>query len=271
MSKIRIGVPQHLAARPLIFGLAQHSDDSVTLSYDEPGALALSLERREIDAALIPSIEYLRGVGRFSVPGPALVATGPTKNLLLISNKPLARVRRVAVDDFSRTPLVALRVVLDKLYGILPDICVLKRKPQASCDWCEEFDALLLTGDEGLHYCSRELTADETCHDIGELWRALYSKPLVLSLWAYNDERLGKQLEAILNASKNYGVTHLSTISRNLAETSSFDGESLRRYFEAGFGFNLGVDEEEALLCLQDAACEYQLLQSRRLDKVLVG
>lgn len=271
MSKIRIGVPEHLAARPLISGLAQNSDDSIVLVYDEPGSLALSLERREIDAALIPSIEFLRGVGQFSVPGSALVANGPTKNLLLISNKPLEQVRRVAVDEFSRTPLVALRVVLDKLYGILPDLCVLKRKPQASCDWCEDFDAVLLTGDEGLRYCSREMTPSEICHDIGEMWRALYSKPLVLSLWAYNDEGLGKQLEAILNASRDYGVKNISRLFDTPSESLPYDGEFLSRYYDSGFGFHLGVDEEEGLRLLQDTAFDYELLQHKRLDRVLVG
>ena len=271
MSKIRIGVPNHLATRPLIFGLTQNPNENVELVYDEPGSLALSLERREIDTALIPSIEFLRGVGEFSVPGAALVANGPTKTLLLVADKPLGKVRRVAVDEFSRTPLIALRVALDKLYGILPDLCVLKRRPQSADDWRQDFDAILLAGDEGLHYCSREMSPDEVCYDVGELWRRLYPKPLVLSLWAYNDENLGRQLKAILTASRDYGIKHLSMLSDSLAKISPYDGEFFFRYFTTGLSFFLGKDEEEGLRALQDAACEYQLLQSKRLDKVLVG
>jgi chorismate dehydratase len=271
VGKIRIGVPKHLAVRPLIFGLTQTADDSIVLVFDEPGCLALSLERGEIAAALIPSIEFLRGVGKYSVPNTALVATGRSRSLLLIADKPLEDVRRVAVDEFSRTPLVALRVVLDKLHGTLPDLCVLKKRPRSVDDWRGEFDAALLTGDDGLGYCSRELTPEETCYDVGDLWRRLFSKPLVLSLFAYNDEGLGSQLREILNVSRDFGVENLSRLCGELSQSYPYDAGFLFRYFETGFRYCLGVDEEDGLRCLQDAACEYQLLQKRRLEKVLIG
>jgi chorismate dehydratase len=271
LGKIHIGVPNHLAVRPLIFGLTRNTEDSVELLYDEPGALAVSLERREIDAALIPSIEFLRGVGEFSVPGTGLVASGPTKSLLLVADKPLGEIRRVAVDEFSRTPLVALRVVLDKLHGALPDLWVLKKRPRCAEDWRGDFDAVLLTGDDGIDYCSRGTASEETCHNVGDLWRRIYSKPLVLSVFAYNEESIGNQLRAILTASRDYGVRNMPTLCDELAKTRPFDTAFLRAYFEDGLSYRLGADEEDGLRCLQDAACEYQILQTRRLDNVLIG
>lgn len=267
MKRIRIGASDHLAIRPLLLGLAENAPKGVELVYEEPGALALSLERGGLDTALIPSIEFLRGVGEFAVRGPALVAKGRTMGLVLVSEKPFPEIKRVAVDEFSGTPLVALRVVLDKMYGILPDLCVLKRRPLSASNWREEFDAVLLTDDDGLRYACHEKRPTETCHDIGEMWRSLFSSPLVISVWAYNDERLGEDIESVLVSSRDQAVGNLTALSKAIARSSAYDAGFLFEYFSSAWGYDLGSGEEEGLRILEDVSCEYELLQARRLEK----
>jgi chorismate dehydratase len=269
VKRIRIGASDHLANRPLLLGLAENAPKGVELVYEEPGPLALSLERGSLDAALIPSIEFLRGVGEFAVRGPALVANGRTMGLVLVSEKPFPEIKRVAVDEFSGTPLVALRVVLDKLYGILPDLCVLKRRPLSASNWRDEFDAVLLTDDDGLRYACCEKRPAETCHDIGELWHSLFSSPLVISVWAYNDERLGEEIESVLVSSRDQAVGDLTAFSEAIARSSTYDAGFLFEYFSSAWGYDLGPGEEEGLRTLEDVACEYELLQTRRLEKVV--
>ena len=74
MNQIRIGAPHFISVRPLVYGFTHNVTPHVELVYGEPAMLADALERGRLDAALIPSIEYLRGVGRFVVEGPALLA-----------------------------------------------------------------------------------------------------------------------------------------------------------------------------------------------------
>lgn len=269
MKRIRIGASDHLAVRPLLAGLAEHAPKSVELVYEEPGPLTLALERGALDAALIPSIEYLRGVGAFALRGPALVAHECTMGLVLVSEKPFHEIKRVAVEEFCGTPLVALRVVLDKLHGILPDLCILKRKPLGTSNWRDEFDAALLTDDDALAYTCGEVRPAETGHDVGGMWQSLFSNPLVISVWAYNDPRLGRTIESILASSRDCGVESIPAISRSLAQTSTYDEGFLREYFFSAWSYDLGPSEEEGLRILEDVACEYELLQHRRLEKVV--
>jgi chorismate dehydratase len=271
VKRIRIGASDHLAIRPLLYGLAGNAREGVELVRDEPGSLALELERGALDAALIPSIEFLRGVGQYAVPGPALVARGATKGLLLVTKKPLPEVERIAVDEFSRTPLVALRAVLDKGFSILPDMCVVKRKPLNASNWRDEFDAALLTDDEGLQYAEREMTASETCYDVGEMWCSLFGQPLVVSLWAYNDPRLGGELGSRLVAARDRGLENLAVLCQSAARASSYDVAFLLRYYSNAWGFDLGREEEEGLRLLEDVAYEYQLLQQRRLERAAIA
>ena len=271
VKRIRIGASNHLAIRPLLFGLTESTHNGVDLVREEPGALALALERRDLDAALIPSIEFLRGVGEYTVPGPALVARGRTMGLLLVTKKPISEVERIAVGEFSRTPLVALRAVLDKEFEILPDLCVVKRRPLNASNWREDFDAALLTDDEGLQYAHGEANQSETYYDVGEMWCSLFAQPLVISVWAYNDARLGRELESILVASRDYGVNNLSALSEAVARKSSYDAGFLRQYYSTSWGFDLGPAEEEGLRLLEDVAYEYQLLQDRRMEKAVMA
>ncbi|MBP2680773.1 MAG: mqnA [Candidatus Krumholzibacteriota bacterium] len=271
VKRIRIGASDHLANRPLLFGLSDAARDGVELVTEEPGALALSLERGELDAALIPSIEFLRGVGECTVPGPALVARGGARGLLLVAKNPIAQVQRIAVDEFSRTPLVALRAVLDKAFSILPDLWVVKRKPLNTSNWREEFDAALLTDDEALQYAEREKDTSETCHDIGEMWCSIFAQPLVVSVWAYNDPRLGKELEPVLVSSRDRGMHNLAALCETISRTSSYSPGFLLQYYSSAWGFHLGPAEEEALRLLEDVAYEYQLLQQRRLENAAVA
>lgn len=271
VKRIRIGASDHLANRPLLFGLAEKARDGVELVAEEPGSLALALERGELDAALIPSIEFLRGVGEYTVPGPALVAKGGTRGLLLVAKKPIAQVERIAVDEFSRTPLVALRAVLDKEFSILPDLCVVKRRPLNASNWREEFDAALLTDDEALQYAERETNPSEACYDVGEMWCSMFAQPLVVSIWAYNDSRLGKELGPVLVAARDRGVRQLADLCGEVARASTYSAEFLLQYYTSVWGFHLGPAEEEGLRLLEDVAYEYQLLQDRRLEHAVIA
>ncbi|UCH85407.1 MAG: hypothetical protein JSW50_06890 [Candidatus Latescibacterota bacterium] len=270
MSRIRIGTPSHLATRPLVFGLTENPRNDIELAYGEPGSLALALDRGDLDAALIPSIEFLRGVGKHAVNGPALVARRPTGSLKLVANKPLPDVRSIAVDEFSRTTLVVLRVVLDKIYHVLPDFCVHKAFPFDS-SWRDNHDGVLLDGDQGLRYCSGKIRPDETCYDIDAMWFSLFPAPLVLSLWAYNDEHLKNVLEPALIQSRDAGVRNLPRISGEMTRGSMYDKSFMHEFYHKAWGFNLGSEEEEGFLMLERFARDYELLQTSRLESALVG
>jgi chorismate dehydratase len=245
--------------------MTRNPETNVDLVYADSGELADALERGTLDAALIPSIEYLRGVGSDFVGGPALVANGKTGSLLLAANRPLDKVRRVAVDENSRTPLAVLRFVLDKLHHSLPDFCVFKAGPNG---WQDEYDGVLLTGDVAFRYQTTEGEANETFYDIAEMWQALHPSPLVVSLWAYNDERLRGRLENLLVRSRDYGVDNLRLLSDGVAHTLPLDGKSLYEYFSSGWRFDMGEAEADGLRVLQDYAFEYQLIHEKRLNGV---
>jgi chorismate dehydratase len=266
LKTIRIGAPGYISARPLIYGLMQQPRTDVILTYDEPSDLAEALERGSLDVALIPSIEFLRGTGKHYVNGPAVVVNARTNGLVLVTDRPITEIRRVAVAEKCRTTLAAMRIVLDGLYNVLPDFCVFKGESE---EWRNNYDAVLLDGDNGIRYCDKQLRENEECHDIAEMWSKLFPHPLVLSLWAYNDLGLSDRLSELLGKSRDFGVQNLSILADGVARTSQYKSAFLYDYFASGWTYNTGEEEEQGLRLLEDHALRYQLIQNPRLERVL--
>jgi chorismate dehydratase len=240
----------------------------VELVYAEPGELATALEQKRLDIALVPSIEFLRGVGDHFVEGPGLVIRSRTGGVVLVSNRPIEEINRVAVAENSRTSVAVLRILLDRVHDALPDFCVFKGETEK---WRDLYDAILLTGDEGLRYCSQQLQADETCHDLGEMWYGLYPSPLTTAMWVYNDGRIVGDLGGLLVEARDNGVKELSVLADGAATKTGYDSQFIYEYLSRGWSYNIGPREENGLKLLEEAAFDYQLIQNRRLGKVLTG
>ena len=65
---LRVGAVSYLNAKPLYYRLEEFAPD-VRLTMDYPSVLAEKLANGELDVALIPSIEYLRGTDYEILPG----------------------------------------------------------------------------------------------------------------------------------------------------------------------------------------------------------
>ena len=113
---IRIGAVSYLNAKPLYHRLCEFAP-YVRLSMDVPSRLAEQLAEGELDVALIPSVEYLRGASRGYeiIPGFAIAAHGPVRSVKLFSRVPWEQSRaagarcRVADEPGSGTDLAGLR------------------------------------------------------------------------------------------------------------------------------------------------------------------
>src|SRR5262249_40959224 len=118
---IRVGAVGYLNAKPLYYGLCE-IEPNVRLSMDVPSRLAEQLAGGELDAALIPSVEYLRGADRgyAVIPGFAIAAHGAVRSVKLFSRVPLHQINRLALDASSRTSQVLARIWLNARFGVQP-------------------------------------------------------------------------------------------------------------------------------------------------------
>jgi chorismate dehydratase len=265
---IRVGVPDFLSVRPLILGLTRRQAPEVELVYNQPGLLAEALTRGDLDAALVPSIEYLRGVGNHYLDGPALVAKPGAGSLLLLAQRPVESLERIAVSEYCRSPVSATRIVLAEKFGVIPDLCVCKNMQG---DWREEYDGILLTGDQGLQFLTERPDSGVTVHNVTAMWEELTSLPLVRCLWVYDEEALSGQLTKVMVLSRNLGLQNLSRLADGVARTTQFEGEVIYDYLSNCWDYHLTEKVVEGLRVFEEYALRYDLIRHARLDHVATG
>src|SRR5712692_5615527 len=116
---IRIGAVHYLNTKPLIYDLEKLAPEA-ELVLDVPSRLADWLAEGRLDVALIPVIEYFRS-GRYSiVPNIAIASRGPVLSVTLFSRVAWSGIRRIALDEGSRTSSALAQILLHKRYGIGP-------------------------------------------------------------------------------------------------------------------------------------------------------
>jgi chorismate dehydratase len=143
---VRIGAVNYLNSKPLVCGLEALAPD-VRLSFDLPSRLAYSLAAGRLDVALIPAVEFFRSPGYRVVSDACVACRGPVLSVKLHFRVPPNEVRRVALDEGSRTSSALTQILLAELHGARPQ---LKPLPIGCGLDASDADAVLLIGDRAI-------------------------------------------------------------------------------------------------------------------------
>ncbi|MCR9120017.1 MAG: menaquinone biosynthesis protein, partial [bacterium] len=175
-TNIRIGAVSYLNTKPLVEGLAELAP-SAQIVFDLPSRLAQSLADNRLDIALIPSIEYLRNDGWKIVSDACIGCRGPVLSVKLLTRKPFAEIKTLALDEGSRTSAALVQVLLAERFGIRPQ---LESLPIGNGVEDTTADAVLLIGDRAIHSPEGSFI-DEW--DLGEHWCEWAKLPFVFAMW----------------------------------------------------------------------------------------
>jgi chorismate dehydratase len=252
MDKIRIGAVNYLNTKPLIYNLAALAGRA-ELSLDYPSSLADQLQSGQLDVALIPIIEYFRAGSYTLVPGISIASRGPVLSVTLFSRKPWDAIRRVALDEGSRTSAALAQILLTHRHGVKAEIVPLPLDQKAEG---ADADAVLLIGDRAMHAC---LPGFAHAFDLGQEWHEWTGLPFVYAAWAV---RAGVQLGSVLSAfkqAKEEGCSNIGPIAAREAPLLGLDAGFCRRYLANIINFDLGPREQAGMHHFYMLACELGL------------
>src|SRR6266851_5636618 len=146
MNPIRIVAVSYLNTKPLVHELEALAPQA-ELILDYPSRLADRMARGELEVALIPVIEYFRAGTYRLVPNIAIASQGPVLSVTLFSRTPWQEIRKVALDEGSRTSAALAQVLVRKKHGVQPEVCPLPLDQNAENI---DADAVLLIGDRAM-------------------------------------------------------------------------------------------------------------------------
>jgi chorismate dehydratase len=244
----------------LIHGLRDRLGDAGQLTLNLPSRLAEDLGSGRLDVALIPSVEYFRGDGYQIVSDAVIACRGPVWSVRLLSRVPVKRIKRLALDEGSRTSAVLARVLLTEMYGLQPETIPLgiEQDPEAV-----DADAILLIGDRAMHPPSGVY---QEIWDLGDRWCRWTELPFVFAMWVARKERIDDdrfdvdELASVLEASRDAGLASLEEIAQREAGVHGLTKEDLHRYFAENLHFRLGVGERNGLQSFKQRAESLGLL-----------
>jgi len=240
LTPLRIGAVNYLNTKPLICDLESLAPDAELL-LDVPSRLADLLAEGQLDVALIPVIEYFRAGTYTVVPDISIASRGPVLSVTLFSRVPWSEIRRVALDEGSRTSAALAQILLRKKYCVLPEVVPLPLDRTAEE---ADADAVLLIGDRAMRAC---LPGFAYAFDLGQEWHDWTGLPFVYAFWAVREGADLGPVEAALSEAKQRGLARVGQIAHEEAPRLGLDAGFCRRYLGNIIHFGLGPREQAGL------------------------
>jgi len=259
---LRFGAVSYLNTKPLIETLPDRLQGWGTLTLDLPSRLASDLWAGDLDVALIPSVEYLRGGDRFEmVSNAAIACRGPVWSVRLLSRVPMRQVRTLALDEGSRTSAAMAQVLLYEMYGLRPETIPF---PIGASPESVDSDAVLMIGDRAMHPARGVY---KEIWDLGDRWCRWTELPFVFAMWVARAELMSnpktrQAIEEALNQSRDEGLGRFEEIAAREAADQGLTNDDLHRYFAENLHFHLGNGENLGLQSFQHRAVSLGLVPS---------
>jgi chorismate dehydratase len=257
---IRIGAVRYLNAKPLTHCLAQ-SVPGAELIFDFPSRLADRLAVGDLDVAMIPSVEYLRGPNYRIVSDACIACRGRVLSVKLYGRVPPEKIRTIALDEGSRTSAVLSQILLREQFGVRPEI-----EPLPLGEDISEVaaDAVLLIGDRGMATVNGKF---EFVWDLGERWTQWSGLPFVFALWIARPEIELHDLSSALAEARDEGLLRLEEIAKNESPKLAISEAECLTYLRDHLHFHFGPQEQSGLNRFHELAKIHDFVESEPIPK----
>jgi len=215
--------------------------DRFDLEFRLPASCADQLASGAADIGIVPSFELTRQDLEI-IPGAGIACRGAVRSILLISSRPAARIRTLALDSSSRTSVELVRVILERRYGVAPQS--VSHAPDLD-RMLRIADAALLIGDPALRIDIASLPWH--VYDLGTEWVEMTGLPMVFAVWAGRKGTVTPELVAAFQDSCRYGLSHLEEIVAAESAARGFAPDVVREYLTRHIVHELGPRDYQGM------------------------
>ncbi|MEX2310665.1 MAG: menaquinone biosynthesis protein [Pirellulales bacterium] len=262
---MRIGAVNYLNSKPLVCGLDALAP-GVRVTYDLPSRLSDSLAAGRLDVALVPSVEFFRAAGHRIVSDACVACQGPVLSVKLHFRVPPREVRRVALDEGSRTSSALTQILLAELCGVRPRWETL---PIGCGLESSDADAVLLIGDRAIQKGEGGRGKAEgnpepesefvQVWDLGEVWCEWTGLPFVFAMWIARAGVDATEVGTLLGTARDRGVRQLAKIAVREAAAMGISSDLATRYLCENLHFTLGRSERAGLRKFYELCVKHDL------------
>jgi len=254
----RFSVLPYGNALPLVYFLGETSPGA-EISYYLPRHSAGTLIDGQVDAALVPVVDFFAHPALRMVPGLGIGADGDVTSVLLRCHRPLRTVATVGLDPESKTSNVLAQIIGREHFRLS---CRVRYMADAAAT-----DANVCIGDRAL--CARPSL--ET-YDLAGEWKKMTGLPFVFAVWAVHQSCSHMEdISRILQTAKHRGcrsrrqLAALCSRRLGLAEDRCYDYLANRLYYD------LGPRQLEGMNLFRDLAADFLTPAGNREIREVAG
>jgi chorismate dehydratase len=256
----RVAASIYLNSAPLIWSfLHGERRHSIRLLTDTaPARCAQMLARAEVDAALVPVIEYQRIPEIVVVPGVCVGARSRVRSVVIVTRgAELKDVRSVALDTSSRTSAALVQIIFREFLGFEP-----QWRPSApDLDlMLEESDAALLIGDPAMIFPRRSLRV----YDLASLWREHTGLGFVFAMWMAREGAAEKVRAIDFTGARDEGLARTDEIVAHYEPMLGLPPSELREYLLENISFTLNEEMRAGLSLYFELARRHEIIPDVR-------
>ena len=253
----RIAASSYLNTAPLIWSFLHGSQrDHVQLSTDKaPARCAEMLANDEVDAALVPVIEYQRIPDLAIVPNVCVGSRAAVRSVVLVTRRNnLKKVERVALDNSSRTSVALVKIIFREFLGCEPEWA--SAQPDLK-SMLRQADAALVIGDPAMTIPRDQFQV----FDLASLWHEFTGYGFVFAMWMARAGKSESVRAANFAAARDEGLAHLDEIAAGYANQIGRSKEEIGRYLTENIVFHVDEEMEKGLELYFTLAHKHKLIE----------
>jgi aminodeoxyfutalosine synthase len=212
-----------------------------------PRRMGILARMGQLDAGLFSLADYLGRKDDLALLPYCIATRDQVKSVMLFSNhgwRELAG-KTIGITDDTATSVRLLQVLLEKKYGVRAEFV----RMHTGVNNYDEFDAVLLIGDEALRHKKTGLQSFELVYDLATEWYDWQKLPFVFAVWAMRSSlpaEMRTELSTLIQESLKKGELDLEGVSATHARRIGLTSTEATEYLE-GFNYHLGEREREAI------------------------
>lgn len=252
----RIAASSYLNTAPLIWSFTQGSQrDAVELFTDTaPARCASMLANGEVDAALVPVIEYQRIPNIAIVPGVCVGSKTAVRSVVLVTRKNnLKKVERVALDESSRTSVALVKILFREFLGFEPQW---KTAAPEVKSMLASADAALIIGDPAMTIPRDHFRV----FDLATLWHEFTGFGFVFAMWMARRDSAEKIRAINFAAARDEGVRNVDHIASSYARQIGLSRAEVTTYLTENIVFSVDDQMQKGLTRYFELAHKHELI-----------
>jgi len=256
----RIAASSYLNTAPLIWSFRYGSKQNTVelLTHEAPSRCAEMLANGEVDVALVPVIEYQRIPDVVIVPNVCVGSRAAVRSVVIASKQNnLKKIKRVALDDSSRTSVALIKIIFREFLGFEPEWQTL---PPDLRSMLEHNDAALIIGDPAM-----KIPRDKfRVFDLATLWHEFTGLGFVFAMWMAATNSAEQVRSIDFKAGRDEGLAHLDEIAAAYGDQSDLSPAEIKDYLTGNIAFQMDEKMAKGLELYFELAQKHKLIERHR-------